>query len=143
MRAILLLSLTLSFLLSDAKLIASIDNTLQKVIFESRSKEVSDIKISYDPFNINKPKPMSRQTEESTTFQQTEPSKYLSKPILSMIFNKNAFINGKWYKENEKLADYKIIKINQDIVVLKKNNKYTTLKLPLSDTILVTKEEIK
>ncbi len=143
MRAILLLSLTLSFLLSNDKLIASIDKTLQKVIHESNSREVSDIKISYDPFNTNKPKAVDTQTKESTNFQKAQPQKHPSKLALSMIFNKNAFINGKWYKENEKLADYRIIKINQDIVVLKKNSKYTTLKLPLSKTVLVTYEEIK
>jgi len=60
-----------------------------------------------------------------------------------MIFNKNAFINGKWYKENEKIADYRITRINQDIVVLKKKNKYTTLKLQQSDKILITTEEIE
>lgn len=143
MRAILLLSLTLSFLLSNDKLIASIDQTLQKVIYESSSKEVSNIKISYDPFNTNKPKAVDTQTKKSTNFQKPQPQKHPSKLALSMIFNKNAFINGKWYKENEKLADYRVIRINQDIVVLKKNNKYTTLKLPQSNTILFTKEEIQ
>lgn len=143
MRAILLLSLALSFLLSNDKLIASIDKTLQKVIHESRSKEVSDIKISYDPFNTNKPKPINTQIEKSTNSEQLKMQKQPLKPALSMIFNKKAFINGTWYKENEKLADYRVIRINQDIVVLKKNNKYTTLKLPLSDKILITTEEIQ
>jgi hypothetical protein len=143
MRIIILLSVTLSFLISDAKLIASIDKTLQKVIHESKIKEVTDIKISYDPFNTNKPKSINTQTKKSTKFQQTKMRKHPSKLALSMIFNKSALINGIWYKENEKLADYRIIKINQNIVVLRKNNKYTTLKLPQSNMILVTKEEIQ
>ena len=143
MKIIILLSATLSFLMSDAKLIASIDKTLQQVIHESKIKEVSDIKISYDPFNTNKQKLTETQTKKSTKFQQTKMKKQSSKLALSMIFNKSALINGIWYKENEKLADYRIIKINQDIVVLRKNNKYTTLKLPQSNTILVTYEEIQ
>ena len=142
MKTILTLFLTLSFLNSDTKLVSSINETLQKVIYQS-AKEVGDIQVSYDPFNNNKPKAIEKQTKKVTTFQQTQPQKQPKSLALSMIFNKNAFINGKWYKENEKIADYKITKINQDIVVLKKKNKYTTLKLQQSDKILITTEEIE
>ncbi len=143
MKALLLLSVSVSFLISDAQLVASIDKTLQKVIFESNSKEISDIKISYDPFNTKQSKANAPLSKKATNTKQSKAPKHSLSPVLSMIFNKNAFINGSWYKENEKLADYRIIKINQDIVVLKKNNKYTTLKLPQSNLVLVTKEEIK
>jgi len=142
MKLFLLLSLSLSFLFCDAQLVASIDNTLQKVINESKSKEIQDIKITYDPFNTNRAQPNTKQAQKSTMKQYVTRLKHRSELALSMIFNKNAFINGKWYKENDKLADYKVIKINQDIVVLKKNSKYTTLKLPVSEMVLVTKEEI-
>lgn len=139
MKLFLSLFLSLSFAFCDAQLIANIDHALQKVINESDKKEIKEIKVSYDPFNTNKVK----QIQESKFEQERVPQKNRSELALSMIFNKNAFINGKWYKENDKLADYRIIKINQDIVILKKNSKYSTLKLPLSDMVLVTKEEIK
>ena len=142
MRIVLTLFLTLSFLNSDTKLVSSINETLQKVIYQS-AKEVGDIRVSYDPFNNNKPKAIEKQTKKVTTFQQAQPQKQTTSLALSMIFNKNAFINGKWYKENEKIADYRITRINQDIVVLKKKNKYTTLKLQQSDKILITTEEIE
>jgi len=141
MRTIFILCLTLSFLNSDDKLASNISDTLKKIIQES-TKEIDNIKISYDPFNSNQPKVTEKQTKKPTTSQEIKQIKNPSILSLSMIFNKNAFINGKWYKENEKLADYKITKINQDIVVLKKKNKYTTLRLPSSDTILITKKEI-
>jgi hypothetical protein len=141
MRAILLLIFILSFLNSDEKLVSSINATLQKVMKES-TKEVRDIKVSYDPFNTNKTKFVKKATKKSNSLKKVISKKQPSKLALSMIFNKKAFINGTWYKENEKLADYRITRINKDIVVLKKNNKYTTLKLPLSDSILITKEEI-
>lgn len=144
MKPILALLLSLSFLISDTNLIASIDKTLQKVIQESRNKKLSDIQISYDPFNNNnKSKFITSPTKKSTNYKQPRSQKQFPSPVLSMIFNKNAFINGKWYKENEKFVDYRVIKINQDIVILKKNNKYTTLRIPLSDNILVTTEEIQ
>lgn len=142
MRLFILLSFMIGFLMSDSQLISNIDKTLQKVINESKTKTLSDIKIDYDPFNTNKPKPGIKQVQKDEP-SKPQPQIDSNQPLLSMIFNKKAFINGKWYKENEKFADYVITKINQDIVVLKKKNRYTTLKLPMSNTILITKEGIR
>ena len=141
MRWFLVILLTLSYLKADNDIIASINKTLQKVITESKNKTVTDVEISYDPFHAKIEKPVVHK-KNKTSVSKTQPQKQSLKLTLSMIFNKKAFINGQWYKVNDKFADYRVTKINQDIVVLRKKNKYTTLKLSVSDSILVTKEEI-
>lgn len=47
--------------------------------------------------------------------------------ILSTIINSSAMINGNWYKKNDKINDYLVIKITKDSVKLKKGNKKLTL----------------
>jgi hypothetical protein len=142
MKTFLLLLLTIvSYLQADTdELVANIDKTLQKVITQSQKKITQNIKISYDPFNTNNIKQTKHTKSHNIAKSVTNNSS--SKPVVSMIFNKKAFINGKWYKENSKFADYVITKINQNIVVLRKKNKYLTLRLPSAKNILITKEEI-
>jgi len=143
MKTILLFTLTITYLFADTDaLIANIDKTLQKVIIKTQNKSIKNIKVSYDPFNINKTKTTQIKATKQKNKSNPTSKKLHSKPIVSMIFNKKAFINGRWYKENSKFADYVVTKINQNIVVLRKNNKYITLKLPSADKILITKEEI-
>ncbi len=140
MKIFIFLTLFITVLISDAKLVSNIDKTLQKVMNESRAKTVESIKVDYDPFN-----PISKKQEivkKSKPVKKKHKSQ-AKKPLLSMIFNKKAFINGKWYKQNDKYADYVITKIDKDIVVLKKKDRYTTLKLPTSNQILITKKEIQ
>jgi len=144
MKTFLLLTITaISYLYADTDtLVANIDKTLQKVITQSQNRVIEDIKVSYDPFNPNKSKQIKAKYIKSNNTIKSKTKKKSSKPVVSMIFNKKAFINGKWYKENSKFADYVITKVDQNIVVLRKKNKYTTLKLPSADKILITKEEI-
>ncbi len=47
--------------------------------------------------------------------------------ILSTIINSSAMINGKWYKKDDKINDYLVIKITKSSVKLKKGNKKLTL----------------
>ena len=131
MKTILLLTSVISLLICDDKLVSSIEKTLQEVINQSKNKKISDIKIDYNPFSATKAIKVKNGEKKNKIIKDIP-----KKPILSMIFNKNAFINGKWYKVNDKFADYVIKKIYQDIVVLKKNNRYMRLKLPQSKMVL-------
>jgi len=146
MRFILFITLSVTFLFSDESMVVNIKDTLQKIIEATREKKKDDIQISYDPFHSQKSKPIVK--KENLKDKKVKHSKLSKDKImptklsLSMILNKNAFINGKWYKVNQKVADYRIVKINEDIVVLKKNRKYTTLKLISSNKFLITKEDI-
>ncbi|MCF6339663.1 MAG: hypothetical protein L3J10_02770 [Sulfurimonas sp.] len=47
--------------------------------------------------------------------------------ILSTIINSSAMINGNWYKKDDKINDYLVIKITKNSVKLKKGNKKLTL----------------
>lgn len=141
MRVFILLASFITILLSDAKLVSNIDKTLQKVMNESREKKINSIKVDYDPFNTIKEKPIIKNTKKSKAVKVKQKIES-KKPTLSMIFNKKAFINGKWYKQNDKFADYVVTKIDKDIVILKKKNRYTTLKLSTSNQIIITKKEM-
>jgi len=53
--------------------------------------------------------------------------KPLVKLTLNAIFNNSAKINGKWVKKGDVIYNYKIIKIEYNKVILKKDNKYFVL----------------
>ncbi len=140
MKIFILLTLFITILISDAKLVSNIEKTLQKVMDESRAKTAESIKVDYDPFNsISKKQEIVKKSKTVKPKQKIE----AKNPLLSMIFNKKAFINGEWYKQNDKYADYVVTKIDKDTVVLKKKDRYTTLKLPISNQIIITKKEIQ
>jgi hypothetical protein len=53
--------------------------------------------------------------------------KHSSKIFLEAILNKNALINGKWYKEGEKVYGYTIKKVNLKSVLLTRGKKQLLL----------------
>jgi len=57
---------------------------------------------------------------------------------IKAIFNKKVYINNSWYKIGDTVDGYKIIKIIDNKIVLKKNNKLLILS-PKSQLIKVTK----
>ncbi len=59
----------------------------------------------------------------STTYSGTN----LSGFSLKAIMNKSALINGKWYKESEKIGRYNLSAINTTSVVLTRNGKKSLL----------------
>jgi len=95
--------------------------------------------ITYDPFHPGQKMSTPRHSKKHTV--HTYHRKHVFKPDVTMILNKKAFINGKWYKEKSKFADYVIYKISEDTVFFRKRNKVVTAKLSSSVSILTTKEE--
>ena len=91
-------------------------------------KEISSIK---DPFIfLKKNKPEEEAKKAGTTNSSTSTSTLVKKPIkrfkgfkLTTIINKNALINGKWYKEGDMLGRYKVTEIDSQTVILKKHKK--------------------
>jgi len=49
------------------------------------------------------------------------------KLILNAVFNDSAKINGKWVKKGDVIYNFKVIKIDYNKVILKKDNKYFVL----------------
>ncbi len=139
MRQISLFIIFTSILSANTFDIKKIDqklSALAKQVMETKDK---NIRVSYDPFH-----PQSTKTDSFSPIKKPKIHfiKNSNKPKLSMILNKKAFINGKWYKENEKISDFLIYKINQDTVFLKKRNKIIKLTLSKTKSMLVTKEEL-
>jgi len=88
------------------------------------NKEISKVK---DPFIFLVKKEESvdgKKVPKKKTYHTRYVKKNHSKRLfLNAILNKSAMINSRWYKEGDKVYSYKLAKVNQTSVVLKKNNK--------------------
>ena len=109
---------------------------LQQVLANERENVQT---ITYDPFYPSKNPSNSFISHKYKNYKSRR--KTVFRPNVTMILNKKAFINGKWYKEKNKIADYVIYKISEDTVFFRKRNKIVTIKLSPSIGILTTKEE--
>jgi hypothetical protein len=95
--------------------------------------------IPYDPF-FPRTKSVKKRVRRDKNHTRHHP-KYRRQLEVTMILNKKAFINGKWIKENQKIADYVVTKIDKDTVFLKRRGKTIALPLISGKSILITKEE--
>jgi hypothetical protein len=117
-----------------AKKIAMIENGTQKM-------DQKSINITYDPFVVkSKIVKKEEMPQDNSKNSKKIVKKMPKKLLLSMIFNKKAFISGKWYKEKERLNDYMISKINSNNVILRKKSKTIMLKLSSSRNVLMVKD---
>ena len=66
-----------------------------------------------------------RRYAKSTSKKQIQ--RHSSRLSLEAILNKSALINGKWYKEGEKVDGYKLEKVNYKSVLLTRNKKQVLL----------------
>lgn len=137
MKKFLLLLLLSLGLYADTIMIDKINKTLQQLAYETAHKPHIRLDIKYDPFYHDKKAPaITTETKaDKKVYQKRKKSL-----VLSMILNKKAFINGVWYKEKQKVAQYMLDKVNQDSVVLKRKNKIIVLKLKTTDKLLLKKE---
>ena len=136
-KLLLLLSLTIMITKADPIMIEKINHTLEQIKYEANQKPRVTLDIKYDPFYHDKK--IVRTKNKNSTLPKTRKieNQYL---VLSMILNKKAFINGVWYRENQKVEQYMLDEVNQDSIVLKRKNKTIVLKLKTNDNLLVKKE---
>jgi hypothetical protein len=84
-----------------------------------------------DPFLFVKSKDTAKKKPKASTklYRSTYKSRRLSlkRLHLTMIMNKSAKINGKWYKVNEKIRGYTIVNIKSSKVILGYHKKHYTL----------------
>ena len=135
---IVVIFLTLLFSLhaaSQTEVIAQKLAMLEKEIH----KRPTTLKIPYDPFFPHVKKVQTAAKKHSNHAKRTP--KRMHALEVTMILNKKAFINGKWVKENQKIADYVVTKIDKDTVFLKRRGKTIILRLASGNSILITKEE--
>jgi len=83
--------------------------------------------IKYDPFQKAK-KLMKDKSKVVKNMKRFDLKLYA-------IYNNRAYINGKFYKIGDKVAGFKVIKISNKYVVLKKNRKKVVLPLVKSNII--------
>jgi len=132
--------LSIMIVQADSIMIEKINHTLEQIKYEASQKPTINLDIKYDPFYHDK----KVLTPQATKTIASKPKKASKKSlVLSMILNKKAFINGVWYKENQKVARYMLAKVNQDSVVLRRKNKNIVLKLKTSENLLVKKEVLR
>ncbi len=136
-KLLLTLSLSIMIVKADSTMIDNINHTLEQIKYEASQKPTINLDIEYDPFYHDKKVLTPRATKTIASKPKTVNKKSL---VLSMILNKKAFINGVWYRENQKVAQYVLNKVNQDSVVLKRKKKTIVLKLKTTNYLSINKE---
>ena len=139
MKKMIILALLETILLADSTRVQRINKTL--IALQSQLQHQSDqtIKVTYDPFHPQH-KVVSKKVKKAIRHHH---KKNHTKPYVSMILNNKAFINGKWYSKNQKVARYVLTRIDEDSITLTRNGKHLTLFVNQPKHILVTKEAHK
>ncbi len=96
-----------------------------------------DLKIKYDPFLY------VVHTNNKILYKKINQVRKTKKTFLQLyaIFDNQAFINGKWYHQGEKIDKYIVYKIYNKEVFLKNSNKIIALRLKATKNILNIKEK--
>ena len=130
MKTLYILSLILLISLLNANELKWVDEQIEAI--KPPRSGISNKKVAMlkDPFifikKIEKENGTKVQKAKYTFSKKRIKRKYypkISSLHLSMIMNKSARINNKWYKENEKIKGYKILKIELSSVTLSKHKK--------------------
>ena len=122
MKWILIISLCCFSTLSAS----SINKTIDELLNDQSDQELNIP--SYDPFKRAKP-----------LLKRKSSKKYVYKPRpakLTAVFNKKAFINGKWYEKGDSISEGKLVNIQSERVYLKKGNKTKVLLLKRKNKLL-------
>ncbi len=116
--------------------LAWVDEQIEAIKPERQSSNIKNIKNPFVFLEQNgyvKPAPVLVEEVVSTTNAKGEVIaikivKKKPKPLLlDAIMNSSVLINGKWYKKNEKVRNYKVVRIEKSSVTLKSSAKTITL----------------
>lgn len=125
MRILILLYISVSFLFA---------NSLQervKALINVQTKSYKP-RISYDPF-INTKKIVDATTQSAS----------VEKSLLVMaILNNKAYIESKWRSVGDEFLGYKVLQINVDSVLVKKEKKIVKLKFKKANNVLKVRNKI-
>ena len=109
---------------------AEITNMVDKIKQQRTGIELEHLANTPNPFNINKiEEKVAEAPVEEVAFREVAYS-------LTAIFNRAAFINGKWYKSGEKVDNYTVSRIGKESVVLVDGSKRKILRLPKKRSII-------
>lgn len=104
-------------------LFADVSDTILK-LQDMKNMKKKFLKIDYNIFKEEK-KPVIKKVLKINKIKK---AKKINLHIFA-IFNNKININGNWYKKGDIVYDYKIIKVLNNGVVLKKHSKITILKI--------------
>lgn len=116
MRYLLLLFIVYTSSFGDA-----LTNRMDRLVQNTEVQKV--ILLKYNPFT-HEDDSQNPPTDEASV-EKKSVTKHFN---LVSIFNKRAFINGKWFGEGDLIYGYEIKKVDSESVLLKKNNKEISLK---------------
>ena len=109
---------------------AEITNMVEKIKQERTGIKLEYLASTPNPFNINKRDEKVDETPvEEVVFKEVVYN-------LTAIFNRAAFINGKWYKSGEQVDNYTVSKVGKESVILVDGGNKKTLRLPKKKSII-------
>ncbi|WP_200764098.1 hypothetical protein [Nitrosophilus alvini] len=100
-----------------------IDSLIEKIKKERMGLEVNELKKTKDPFYYDK----EYAKERIKKLKKKRKGPYFR---LYAILNNKAKINRKWYRLGDKISGYKLVKISQTKVKLRRGNRTVTLFIP-------------
>ncbi len=129
MKKLLILTLLLCTTHLFANELAWVDEQIEAIKPPRKGIATKDISKLKDPFIFLKPNKNKKKVK--SPYKRSSTKKYVrkhsSKFKLKAILNKAALINGKWYKEGEKVYGYKLEKVNPQSIVLTRGKKQILL----------------
>ena len=102
-------------------LLASANNNIKKEIkeYDTLFEQIGQKRVGVSNSEINIVKNPFLMTNVKTVIKDGNTTKIKKiKYILNAIFSKKAKINGKWYKLNNEIGDFKLTKINNNSVII-------------------------
>ena len=112
--------------------LAWVDEQIEAIKPPRKGISTRDISKLKDPFIFLHAKKAKKRVRSpyrrySKSSSKKQIQRHSSKLSLEAILNKSALINGKWYKEGEKVYGYKIEKVNLQSILLTRGKKQILL----------------
>ncbi len=129
MKFLLILTLLFSFFQLHADELGWVNRQIQAIAPNRvglSDKDISKLKNPFIFLNKNRPKIKKKSVTNYKVKKTYSKKRYKSKRkrlMLDAIMNKSALINGTWYKVGQSINGYKIVNINNNSILLTKNNK--------------------
>jgi hypothetical protein len=123
--SVLLLSIE-AFATSDLKWVNEQVDAIKPSRTGISASFISELKDPIKPEKVKKVKKKNSPTIITSTTKSTR-ELHLKPLTLESIINKSAYINGKWYRENDQVRGKKITLISKNYVILQYKKKQTRL----------------
>jgi len=116
----LIFTLLLLFSSAIAKEVLTTEFKNKMTEYDKLFSQIGEKRIGVSNTKINMVKNPFLMTYKKVIIKDGNSTKEIKKPkyILTVIFDEKAKINGKWYKLNSKLGNFKLINIRSDSVII-------------------------